>query len=202
MTGKQHLIAGTGLGLLTYKCLPYLRDSIILLADKADVIGFDNFINQHLNVFYFHANSGVIRILSFALFFVGLLLPDIDLSGSTISRLLHFYLPIGHRTWTHTIWILLLLFLCSFLTNSMPLLCLTLGYFYHLFCDSLSVCGVCWFYPISQYRELGYGKKVKNNHFVSFYGSDFVTGYIWAFIIFFIGLFVVFFSKIQQFLLK
>lgn len=96
---------------------------------------------------------------------LGSLLPDIDSKSSYLGRYVH--LPLKHRTWTHTIWaVLLLFFLC--LTGSFGC-SIWLGYTLHVVVDSFSVCGVCWTYPLKKYRYFSNGAMVKPHHRLKLY---------------------------------
>lgn len=96
----------------------------------------------------------------------GSLLPDIDNKSSSLGRYVH--LPLGHRTWTHSLWaVALVLLLCRALPVP-GIYGLAFGYFLHLFLDGLSGMGVCWFYPFTRYVYMeggswkkGSGKGVK-----------------------------------------
>lgn len=100
------------------------------------------------------------------LFLLGTLLPDIDSKKSILGRIMH--IPVEHRTWTHTIWIPLLFFIGSIWWS--VLFYVGAGYMLHLFWDNLSVCGVCYFYPITKYRKYGSsGARVKKNHRIKLY---------------------------------
>lgn len=90
----------------------------------------------------------------------GSLLPDIDSKNSILGR--YFHLPFKHRTWTHTIWVVLLL--CYLARKYLFFGCIFYGYFMHLVIDTFSFAGVCWFYPFEQYREYPSGAIVKKNH--------------------------------------
>ncbi len=125
------------------------------------------------------ANADVMNTCLFAL---GSLLPDIDTPSSMIrSRMRQrrsltkelfllarqvidpFAGMNSHRTWTHSVWPVLVLLALSAVLPAVYWI--ALGYLVHLFWDSLSKCGVCWFYPFSTYRHYGNrGAKVKNNH--------------------------------------
>lgn len=107
-------------------------------------------------------------------FLLGTLLPDIDSEGSLIGR--HLHLPIEHRTWTHTIWVVAAFFAMGFVCS--PFWWLALGYFLHLFWDALSVGGVCWCYPFSDYRSYGNGARVKRNHKVRIYRVGKASEYV------------------------
>lgn len=102
----------------------------------------------------------VIYTINTILFLIGCLLPDCDSEKSIIGRIVH--IPVKHRTWTHTAWCLVPLILMGFAVPCFFLL--AYGYFLHIFFDSLSKGGICWFYPISQYKTWASGAQVKKNH--------------------------------------
>lgn len=108
------------------------------------------------------------------LFLLGSILPDIDSSSSLLGR--YFHLPVEHRTWTHTVWACALVFAGVFLSKLF--FWLGLGYFLHLFWDSLSKGGVCWFYPISHYTTYSSGAKVKKKHILKLYKTGKTSEYV------------------------
>lgn len=88
-------------------------------------------------------------------FVIGCLLPDIDEPSSFLGR----YVPvlgqvIGHRTWTHTIWAVIGLFVLALVFQSPYILALTVGYFVHVWEDAFSNAGVCWLYPFKNRYEV------------------------------------------------
>lgn len=91
------------------------------------------------------------------LFLLGTLLPDIDSRKSILGKVA--YLPIRHRTWTHSIWPVVVFMALGVLWPGF--FWLGLGYLTHLFMDCLSRQGICWFYPISGYRYYPGGASVK-----------------------------------------
>jgi len=79
----------------------------------------------------------------------GSFLPDVDSKSSALGR--YVCLPFGHRTWTHSVWAVILIgLLCSALPVP-GIYGLLFGYFMHLFMDGLSGMGVCWLYPFTRY---------------------------------------------------
>lgn len=99
--------------------------------------------------------GGVAAVLAFLF---GTLLPDCDQRKSALGKWL--YLPGGHRTWTHSIWLIAGLFALSVPARSFLLLCtciswIALGAFGHLFWDALSCRGIYWFWPIGRGRKRG-----------------------------------------------
>lgn len=106
------------------------------------------------------------------LFYLGSLLPDCDTKKSIIGRKL--YIPVEHRTWTHTLWFPLSIFAVSLFAP--VLFYLSAGYILHLFWDNLSVGGVCFLYPLSKYRHYGNnGAKMKKHHVIKLYRTGKVS---------------------------
>ena len=119
-----------------------------------------------------------------AVFLLGCLLPDCDLKTSIIGKV--FYVPVRHRTWTHTIWIILILLILSYVNTCF--IWLAYGYFLHIFYDSLSKGGICWFYPISKYLNYSSGAQIKKGHKIYLYKTSEISEKIVAGVIFAIGI--------------
>lgn len=98
---------------------------------------------------------------------LGSWLPDIDNKNSVLGR--YFHVPFKHRTWTHTIWVLMLLCIPAIFYPFFG--CVLYGAFMHILCDTVSRAGVCWFYPFQKYIEYGNGAFVKKNHKIKIYRS-------------------------------
>ena len=105
---------------------------------------------------------------------LGSLLPDIDHPSSLLGRYVH--VAGGHRTWTHTVYFVILFGVLSIWFR--PLAWLALGYFWHLFWDSLSYGGVCWFWPFSKYIDYPGGAHVKRKHRIKLYHTGSLVEYI------------------------
>lgn len=100
------------------------------------------------------------------------LLPDIDEPNSIIGKKLPSLSRIiglgGHRNFTHTIWIpivllLLWLFAPSFIQP--VVMGVFLGYTLHLIEDSLSLRGILWLYPITKWEiNKTTGRPYKKGH--------------------------------------
>lgn len=103
--------------------------------------------------------------LLFAAMLFGSLLPDIDRKSSMLGR--YFYVPIKHRTWTHTIWALLLFVILIPITPVFG--AMFIGYGLHLVMDAVSAAGICWFYPLQQYRYYPNGAMVAKHHACKWY---------------------------------
>lgn len=101
------------------------------------------------------------------LYLLGTLLPDIDNPNATISKRVHFYVPVPHRTITHAIWIPIILLYFSF---RLPLLLpIALGWIIHILYDTPSNAGVCWFWPYPGYVHYDSGAFVKKHHTFKLY---------------------------------
>lgn len=109
------------------------------------------------------------------LLLLGSVLPDIDSRNSILGRYVH--LPVEHHTWTHAVYIPTVL--AFFAVWYRSVFWLLAGYMIHLFWDSLSAQGVCWFYKIlSDYREYPSGAKVKRGHKMKLYKTGKTSEYV------------------------
>lgn len=115
-----------------------------------------------------------------AAYFLGTLLPDIDNPKSLLGRI--FHLPVKHRRWIHAIYLYLLLAIagwyfpvCSWIF---------FGVIVHLFWDSFSTAGNCWFYKLfSDYREYPNGAFIKKGHKLKLYHAGEWSEYLVLFVI-------------------
>ena len=161
MKGTNHIITNVSTVIVIDSCFKFLAQKFdIKIYDKIhDVTTWYPAVDTSSQL-----SSSIFGILVVAicaaLFITGSLLPDIDHKNSTIGKMVH--IPVQHRTWTHTIWVVAVLAVLSVFVPCFFWLCL--GYTLHIFYDSLSKGGICWFYPISQYRKWTSGAQVKKNH--------------------------------------
>jgi len=109
---------------------------------------------------YIRPQGGAEIAAGVALYALGLTLPDCDTKKSFIGRVIH--IPVRHRTWTHTVWFAALWMALAWWYR--PLIWLGLGCLVHCYWDSLSVGGLCWFYPITRYVDRPDGKHFKRYH--------------------------------------
>lgn len=172
MLGRDHLIANTA-------SLAILSTGMMRLAEQpvASPVGaLAPATTAVISAFtqYGSIDTSAVIGLGLVFFYIGTLLPDIDNERSMLGRYIH--LPMEHRTWTHAIWLPLIFVLAGFAFP--PLWWAALGYVLHLFWDSLSRGGVCWFYPISRYVSYSGGAKVKRRHWVKLYSVGGVSEYI------------------------
>lgn len=77
-------------------------------------------------------------------YMLGGLLPDVDVETSILGRFI--YVPVGHRTWFHAVYIPIVCFVTGIIWFR-PLIWLGFGYMVHLFWDSFSVERIRYFYP-------------------------------------------------------
>ena len=162
MTGRDHMIANIS-------TTAVLADISFILKNyegRNGLIKMFADINEK-GMPYFTSDScirnGIIFLfLSLMCFIIGTFLPDADSRTSVMGRIIH--LPGGHRTWTHSAYTCLLWLFVGY--NFHPFMWLFLAHFLHVFYDSLSRGGVCWFLPFTGYRKFGNsGAKIKNGHF-------------------------------------
>lgn len=99
---------------------------------------------------------------------IGSLLPDIDSRSSALGKV--FHLRLRHRTWTHSIWALILLFVMCF--GNVYARWLFFGYFLHILCDSFSSAGVCLLYPLTKYRKYSNGAFVAKGYHLKLYRTN------------------------------
>ena len=201
MTGKSHLLAGGCICAQMLCILDYVIQSDIVF----DFTCPDWFYTMHIDkiipeipalrlsaicrliwdfLFYLGDVHGILWFLFYAvivsiLYMFGTLLPDIDSRKSILGRFM--YLPVEHHKITHTLWVVSMLFLMSLIIR--PIAWISFGYLVHLWLDSYSRCGVCYFYPISKYIEYPNGAMVKRNHKIKLYrtgapSEGIVTGII------------------------
>lgn len=115
------------------------------------------------------------------LFFFGSLFPDIDTGRSTIRKMLHMYNSKDdsknrHRTWTHCIWTIILLWVAAYFVPIFSWF--ALGYTLHVFWDSFSTMGVCLFYPFQKYIKFDSGARIANGHKLKLYKTNDISEYI------------------------
>lgn len=169
MTGKSHIATniasavtiGSGLKLIETQYTGAGQEVVPLIKDTV----FPYLCN------YNHIPPISWWVLASIAFLLGTLLPDCDSKTSILGRFVH--LPFKHRTWTHSVWFLAIF---AFLACLHPLgFYIFAGYFLHMFFDSLSRGGVCWFYPISKYRNYGNGAQVKKKHWCKLYHTGSIS---------------------------
>lgn len=158
MTSPQHILAGATIATFTGAVYYNITNNWTNLSIIESV--------KNIRLFLIPVHP-VLKLLFFILFVLGTLLPDCDTPESWIGRF--FYLPIGHRTITHTLWVNFIFFFIGMIWK--PLMGIALGYFCHLLCDAFSRQGICWLYPLGRYRYFWNGARVKDYHFFFLYNS-------------------------------
>lgn len=165
MTGRHHLVANiASAAIIIPLCLKvaYYSGTNPMLSKLSDgIVTMIPFLTEDKNI----PNELLFWMFSVAAFVIGTWLPDIDNKNSIMGKF--FYLPVKHRTWTHTIYPVILIALLS--RDLHPFYYMAIAYFLHLFWDSLSTCGVAWFFPLTGYVEYGSGAKVKKGHHIKLY---------------------------------
>lgn len=177
MLGHNHAISNISSLLLISDTVIYLKKYYHgVLQEYVNKAG-DSVYNFALN-FCVSDKPVILKIawlsVCFGLFILGSLFPDTDSKKSIIGRYIH--IPVRHRTWTHSIWVVLILGVISIVVR--PMFWFTLGYFLHLFWDSLSKGGICWFYPISNYIKYDSGAQIKKKHIFRLYKTGNVSEYV------------------------
>lgn len=163
MMGENHIKVNFHVGLAYFTATSMMMGSRYPIVSKTGMRLTELFIPRTVNWHMYHGffrQCAVYMIFSFLLFMLGTLLPDIDSKKSLLGR--YIYLPIKHRRWTHTVWVLLGIF--PFAVFFVYIRALWVGYFLHLLLDAVSAAGVCWIYPIHKYIEYDSGAFVAPNH--------------------------------------
>lgn len=141
---------------------------------------------------------GFTTAILFILFTLGSVFPDIDSEKSTIgSYIKPISSAIPHRTITHTLWVVLVLFGLALYFHNIYVLVFAVGYTVHIIQDSFSRQGIAWLYPITGYTSYGSGavmKKGRNNPILAYHTGQSTEQVIFIIsILLHIGLFVWFF---------
>lgn len=138
MTGKSHITMNL--------CTATVMADAIFLGANTNEKSIPYALSNDIKTFV--TNNGTIPLIVFitsamALYILGSILPDIDHPYSMIGKII--YIPIEHRTWTHAIYIPIILCIASIKIRL--LLFLGLGMFLHDFWDAFSTSGIHWLYP-------------------------------------------------------
>ena len=147
MRGKSHIAANVS-------SVVALASTATILSETYTGIGSEHIRNGIDVTTQWFQNTGSLNPYLFAglsglFFLLGSLLPDIDSPYSTLGKIVH--IPVKHRTWTHTIWFVIVFAVASIWFR--PLVWLAVGFFLHLFWDNFSYSGVCFIYPIIKKRK-------------------------------------------------
>lgn len=160
MTGKSHIAMGAiSLGIASEAMFSSIYSQTALCNVSASIKSFV-LDNQTIKM-------PIFIILSLILFVLGCLLPDIDTPYSTLGKII--CIPIEHRTWTHAIYLPIVL--CLIGIKYRFIFWLALGVICHDLCDSVSMSGLNWFYP------------AKNKHHVfKLYYTSHMSEYVFVFV--------------------
>lgn len=184
MLGETHMVATTSTGLAGLYGLYHMGQTYgvdtwqgAFAETISEMIGFTGSLEKIPFMF--------VLPICVAGLLLGSLLPDIDSKKSKLGRFVPFVEDLlGHRTITHTIWVVLLLFIGAYFSGSLFIWMTAFGYFFHVVQDSFSKQGVAWLYPLGEgYRSYGYAK-VKQGFHIPLYrvGStaEYLIGFVFA----------------------
>lgn len=167
MMGKNHVVTNLSAGLLALDAGAgiYYSSTPVFNTERE---WLNTAVNSMIGEgsFWGYVKLGGCVAFAMAIFLFAALLPDIDTPDSMLGR----FVPIHgkHRTWSHTVWIPLLI--CALGYEVSPwFYVLAAGYTWHLVMDSISACGICWFWPFQKYRDYGNGARVAVGHKVKLY---------------------------------
>ena len=107
----------------------------------------------------------VYLVVGLILLMFGSLLPDIDSKSSALGRFL--YLPVQHRTWTHSIWFVIPLLLLGVIHPVLSFI--WFGCLMHILADEFSRGGVCFLYPVHTYKRYENGAFIARGHKMKLY---------------------------------
>ena len=188
MMGKSHVLVNTTFSIGSL-CVLLSFDKMSVLANSASRV-VNLFIPDYVHMNYsclFQITNPVIWLsVCFLSLFFGSLFPDIDSNASSLGRML--YLKVKHRTWTHSVWAVLLLFPMTLVHPFARWF--FFGYCLHLLEDSVSAGGICFWYPFQKFRQYGSRAFVARGHKLKLYHSGRVSE----------GFFVLFLCLINTFL--
>lgn len=163
MMGKNHVLINglTGVSLLSVFGSLYTKRNDGFLYEITYQV-FSYFYPESVKFFHMGFSDHTIVYLFFStlFFWFGTLLPDIDSKSSILGSCL--YVPVKHRTWTHSIWALIIVSFVGLLHPWFRLM--PVGFGLHLLCDQFSASGLCFFYPFKKYIVYDTGAFVAPGH--------------------------------------
>lgn len=155
MTGRGHLASGTVLAADGIFIAKLVRDGCAT-APTGALASFFWTLMRPAGFPEGIAWTAVAGIACAVCYYWGLLLPDIDLKGSTASMVLHLTFPGPHRGFPHSLWAVALVLIPGiFLPGAWraPFRWLALGMLVHDIADAPSTAGWVPFYPFGKWRE-------------------------------------------------
>lgn len=172
MMGRGHMITGV--------CALEHAYVASILIDRVDIMPLTVLKDAAGTYLGIPGMSPFIIPVCLGAYLLGNLLPDIDDPKSLLGRVIH--VPVRHRTWLHAIYLYLLVAALGFVHPVFSWM--FFGIFVHLFWDSFSAMGNCWFYKLfSDYREYPNGARVKKGHKLKLYHAGCWSEYLLLFII-------------------
>lgn len=165
MMGKNHLV--TGACALEHA---YAAGRLIDMTGNPYLQSAKQFICSNMGL----TDTSVYMLpICIGAYVMGCLLPDIDSPDSLFGRMFRvpiemFHVPIKHRRWLHAIYAYLAVAMLGLVHPAFYWM--FLGVCVHLFWDSLSAAGNCWFYKLfSDYKEYDSGAFIKKGHWLKLY---------------------------------
>lgn len=195
MMGRNHVVVNVFVlgGILSCAGAAAISGSPLVVAGK-EALGFLS--SARYNDFPFPDTHMKIRVYILLLAYVlGSLFPDIDSRDSIVGR--YFKLPMEHRTWTHSIWAVIV-FVAGSITNVF-VSWFTFGYILHLLFDSVSAGGICFWYPMQRFRKYGNGACVAKGHRIKLYRAGRMSEGVFAALICMLSLFLMFWFGFYRF---
>lgn len=192
MLGRTHIVSTTATGMLGLYGLHHAEQTMTtetiggkIVHSVIDIVGLKDLADERSLLF--------ILLLCLTGLVVGSLLPDIDSKKSILGRYVPFLEGlIGHRTFTHTIWAVILMCVISYFSNLTIVWMIAFGYLLHVIQDSFSKQGVAWLYPFGKgYRSYGYAK-VKQGFHIPIYGVGSLTEEVIGFVMYVLNIWVLY----------
>ena len=176
MLKKNHLAVNLTAGLALYGGMQLLKINEQLplhdIAVKTNALFFPGTHSQYVDL----------AIYMF-IFVIAGILPDFDRQLPLLK----------HRGFSHSIWVPFFSFVIGYVFKIPQIIVFSLGYFWHILIDALSVRGIDWFYPIgSGTIKYSGGARITNGHFFSLYKTGRFSEYIVLVVISVINIFIIF----------
>lgn len=173
MMGRNHIVCNA----CSLYVLDKLSRKLLDFKQNIQVFNFKFDYNTYHNVFdkLFYVKADFLAVC-IMLSMLGTVIPDII--DTFLQRTTRYK---GHRELTHAVWTCIVFMYLAVCVLPKPysyyLFYFTFGFFNHLFYDSFSKMGVCFFYPISNYKKYPNGSKVKKGHVFKFYRTSYAGRY-------------------------
>lgn len=172
MMGKSHIAVNT---CILTGCLSAAGAAVVSGSAFSDIsrsVLYAVAAPRYDPVLSFLDNHAALRLLLMSFCYIlGSLFPDVDNETSIVGRC--FRLPFEHRTWTHSIWAILLFGWIGM--NNVFTLWFFMGYVLHILMDSLSAGGICFWYPFQRFKKYASGAFVAKGHNMKLYRAGRVS---------------------------